>query len=729
MSVDRPTYHESWYRIAPTRPRLRSLVQSFRQRYRGKTWHVLRDPSANKFFRLHEASYRFVAMLDGERTVEQAWQAVDEDFGDDAPTQGEVIQLLGQLYVSNLLTGEVPPDSQGLYERYRKRVRKEVGGYLMNILFTRIPVWDPNILLNRWEFFTNWMFGPFGIALWLVMLSVGVYSLAGRWGDLIEASQSVLHANNLFTLYLATFVAKIIHELGHGFACKRFGRGTPGGGEVHTIGVMLIALIPMPYVDASSAWAFRNKWHRAFVGAAGMYFELALAAIAAVVWSSTSSDAWINQFAYNMMFIAGVSTVLFNGNALIKFDGYYILSDVIEMPNLQQRSQEMFRYLWKKFIYGLKRPHQPAHSLNEAIFLLFYFVAALIYKVFITIAILIFVAQQLFFIGMVMAVAGIVAMVITPCVKFVHYLLSNAELERYRAIVTSMIAVGLAIALISWPKIPDYGRAQGVVEATHLTPIYASVDGQVQQAVMPLGRVDGDQHVLIQMENPRLVAVHREARAHLSEVAALGRRAIDEEPAAAVIYHEQYAAAQETEEQARGDVEDLTIHAPHGGLWVPGPIEEATGFPVKKGELLGYVLNPEVLEIHLAASQYVGPRIAAHAPAGTQVELRARGRPDQTLTGVVTQIIRAGQRELPSEALGFYAGGEILTEQNQQGGQQATQSYFRIIIEPTEEDAEQFAELMRPGQRVVARFRWPDATILQQVYLAARQMLQEQLQI
>ena len=158
MPVDRPTFSESWYRVANQRPRLRSTVQTYRQEYRGRMWHVVRDPSNNQFFRLNDAAYHFVGLLDGRRTVGQVWETCNEHLGDLAPTQNEAIQLLGQLYTSNLLHGEIPSDAEGMFERYRKRVHREVRGYMMNLLFIRIPLIDPEHFLNRWVKVFGWGF-------------------------------------------------------------------------------------------------------------------------------------------------------------------------------------------------------------------------------------------------------------------------------------------------------------------------------------------------------------------------------------------------------------------------------------------------------------------------------------------------------------------------------------------------------------------------------------------
>jgi len=184
MPVDRPTFSESWYRVADLRPRLRSTVQTYRQHFRGQMWHVLQDPSSNQFFRLNGPAYTFVAMLDGRRRVADVWRTCNEQLGDSAPTQGEAIQLLGQLYTSNLLQSELPPDAEGLFRRYRKRVQREVRGYVSNLLFARIPLLDPDRFLERWVVLFGQVFTLPGLILWAVLIGSGLYSIVGRFGDL-----------------------------------------------------------------------------------------------------------------------------------------------------------------------------------------------------------------------------------------------------------------------------------------------------------------------------------------------------------------------------------------------------------------------------------------------------------------------------------------------------------------------------------------------------------------
>ncbi|MBL7153671.1 MAG: hypothetical protein ISS79_08130 [Phycisphaerae bacterium] len=246
MAVDRPTFHESWYRVAQTRPRLLSSVQVYRQHFRGQMWYVLENPSNNEFARISTDDYRFIGMLDGRRTVADVWRACNEQLGDRAPTQGEIIQLLGQLFCSNLLYAEVAPDTESLFNRYRTRVKRQIQGLFTNLLFIRIPLLDPNHFLNQWVGIFGRLFSWVGLLLWLIVIASGLYFVIGNLRELIYQGSDVLAPDNLVLLYLGMIVIKTLHEFGHAFACKRFGRLNGSGGQVHVMGVMFLVFVPLP---------------------------------------------------------------------------------------------------------------------------------------------------------------------------------------------------------------------------------------------------------------------------------------------------------------------------------------------------------------------------------------------------------------------------------------------------------------------------------------------------
>src|SRR5271154_3905685 len=378
----RPTFSESWYRVAELKPKLRAGAQVSRQYYRGDRWYVVRDPAGNQFHRLSDAAYRFVGLLDGRRTVEQAWDLVGGQLADDAPTQPEVIQVLSQLYAANLLETNITPDAMVLLRRHKKLVQQKMQNRLMNVLFPRIRLWDPDRFLCRWMPVARMIFSKVGAMVWLIVVGLALATVLPQWDQLKAAATNSLdfqhNFENLFLLYGTFVVIKAIHELGHAFACRRF------GGECHELGIMLLVLVPTPYVDASTAWSFPSKWERVFVGAAGMIVELFVASLCAFVWASTNAAAYplIKQLSYNAMFVASVSTIIFNANPLLRYDGYYILSDLLEIPNLRQKSTGYALGLIKRHISRLKLQNPPP-PVGQRFWLFAYAVASSIYRVFI----------------------------------------------------------------------------------------------------------------------------------------------------------------------------------------------------------------------------------------------------------------------------------------------------------------------------------------------------------
>jgi putative peptide zinc metalloprotease protein len=407
----RPTFSESWYRVAELRAKLRSSAHIFRQFYRGERWYVVRDPAGNQFHRLSDAAYRFVGLLDGRRTVAEAWELVGGQLADDAPTQPEVIQILSQLYSANLLEADISPDATVLLRRHKQLQKRQMQGRLMNVLFPRIPLWDPDRFLKRWMPVMGLLLSKFGAILWMVVVAAGLFILTSRgWDKLFAATSSATDPGNWFFLWVTFVLIKFIHECGHAFACRRF------GGEVHEMGIMFLVFVPTPYVDASTAWAFASRWQRMFVGAAGMIFELFVASIMAFVWANTNETSIWNQLAFNAMLIASVTTIIFNANPLLRYDGYYMLSDWLEIPNLQQRSTEYALGLIKRHIFRVKL-QQPLPPLGQRAWMLVYAICSSIYRVFVGIAIILFVAFKVPVLGVLMAIGGVVTWLVMPVVK------------------------------------------------------------------------------------------------------------------------------------------------------------------------------------------------------------------------------------------------------------------------------------------------------------------------
>ena len=727
MAVERPTFHESWYRVAPLRPRLLSTVQVHRQYFRGQMWYVLENPSNNEFSRISETAWRFIGMLDGRRTVADVWRACNEQFGDAAPTQGEAIGLLGQLYCSNLLYAELPPDSESLFNRYRTRIQREIQGFLANLLFVRVPLIDPDHFLERWVGVVGWLFGWLGLVLWLSLLATGLYFLAGNLSELVHQSSDILAPDNLILLYLSIILIKIFHEFGHAFACKRFGKLNGAGGQVHAMGIMFLVFVPLPYVDASSSWVFRKKWHRAVVGMAGVLVELAGAAVAAIVWANTSTGT-LHIIAYNIMFVASVSTLIFNANPLLRFDGYYVLSDLLEIPNLGQRSKNYMYYLVRKYFWAVKGLQNPANSLGEGFWFIFYGIVSTAYRVFICIRILLFLnnrlPKELSVLVPLFAASAIIAWIVVPVGKFLRYLVTSTELARTRGRAMASVLGGLALTVggLGILRVPDYCRVEGIVEPVALAIVHAESDGFVTGFLTSEQQVAPGEKPLVEAVNPKLEAEKKSLQAELQGLQIRQRLAEMQEIAAAQILTEQIDALQEKIDRVNTELSSLRLQSTIAGTWVSPDIEKAKGEYLRRGEPIGVVASLDRVQIRATAGQELAARLEQ---AYEQLEIRIKGRPEALLQGKIEKILPAGQDVLPSQALGYMVGGSMPTLLQDPDGVRTAEKFFEILITPSPDSPVH----LLCGQRIIARIQMPAKPLALRWWQSSRRLFQRRFHI
>jgi putative peptide zinc metalloprotease protein len=223
-------------------------------------------------------------------------------------------------------------NSDSFFERFSTKAKRQKRALLVGFLSIKIPLFDPNRALDASLPLIKVMFGPVGLMLYLLLATAGAITFMQNAEALFASTEGILAPGNLFLLYIGFAFAKTIHEIGHASLCKFH------GGEVHILGIMLLIFTPVPYVDASASWGFRSRGERLSVAAAGVLFELAVAAMALIVWAHTAPGT-LNSLAYNVVFTASVSTLLFNLNPLLRFDGYHILVDLLDMPNLFANSR------------------------------------------------------------------------------------------------------------------------------------------------------------------------------------------------------------------------------------------------------------------------------------------------------------------------------------------------------------------------------------------------------
>ncbi|MDX9752570.1 MAG: PqqD family peptide modification chaperone, partial [bacterium] len=431
-----------WYRVANLRPQLRQHVQIHRHEYRGELWYVLQDHASGRFHRFGPVAYYVVGLMDGQRTVQELWELAIAHFNEEAPSQNDMVQLLSQLHTADALITSVAPDIAELLERSFRSSQSRWKQQILSPLFVRIPLWDPNrFLSNTLPYFRPFL-GRLGFGLWLLIVVFAAGLALFHWQELTEnVIGRILTMQNLLLLSLLFPLVKVLHEFGHAYAVKRW------GGEVHEMGVMLLVLMPIPYVEASAANAFRDKRQRMVVSAAGMMVELLLASIAFFIWLNME-EGLLRTLLYNTIFISSVSTILFNANPLLRYDGYYILADWLEIPNLAQKGMQYLGYLCKRYLLGLRHLIPPHITSRESLWLVGYTVAAFFYRIFVYAAIVLFIASRFFFVGILLAFWSTIAMFGLPLMKLFRFLFTSSALHERRA--RALVVTGLVIGVIGW---------------------------------------------------------------------------------------------------------------------------------------------------------------------------------------------------------------------------------------------------------------------------------------
>ncbi len=688
----RPTFSESWYRVQNLKVRLRPTAQISRQYYRGERWYVVRDPAGNQFHRLSDNAYRFIGLLDGTRTVEEAWDLVGGQLADDAPTQPEVIQILSQLYSANLVETNVTPDATVLLRRHKAFMKRRLQNRLMNILFPRIPLWDPDQFICRWMPVVRPLLSKFGAILWLIVVGAAMATVLPKWEALKHGAENAIAPSNWLWLWFTFVFIKLIHELGHAFGCRRF------GGEVHELGIMFLVMIPTPYVDASTAWAFPSRWARMFVGAAGMIVELFFASLCAFIWVNTSSTTLLNQLSYNAMLIASVSTIVFNANPLLRYDGYYILSDFLEIPNLRQKAMDYTFGLIKRHVFNVKA-QQPLPPIGQRFWLFFYSIASGIYRIFVGIAIIVLVAFRVPVLGILMSVGGIATWLLVPVFKTAKYLMIEPELHRKRTRATIFTAAVAAAAVVLIGFIPFWFnvRADGMVEPENREVLTTTVAGFVDKIAANDGDTVEKDQVILAMRDPQLDADLARAKAELRGLKLERQQAhVEDQNQKEVVEYKIIAKAKELANLQRKH-DELTIRSPFHGRLISPRLDELNGRYIPRGEQIATVATVDKLVVRASITQDDAEVLFKEDPQKTEVrftgDVVGRFNKGEPLKAGRIELIGAAQDKVPSAALTHAGGGEIAVNPRDPNGVKPQVDQFEVRIH-----LENPNEVYLPGQ-------------------------------
>lgn len=627
------------------------------------------------------------------------------------PSQIEVIHLISQLHNADIISSDTQPNYIEVDRRAREEKRKTIIGYFKNPLSLRIPLFDPNNLLNKLSPVERILFSKLGGIVWVsLLISALVAAFLARSELEAPGVEALISSVNLIYVSLSYIFVKLLHEIGHGLAIKRW------GGEVREVGVMLLIFFPVPYVDASQATFFERKYQRMVVSGAGVMVETAIASVAFLVWINAEPGP-ISTFSYNLFLIGGISTLLFNGNPLLRFDGYFVFSDMFELPNLAQRANQYFLYTVQKYVLGNKDAQRPVASVGEEPWLFTYSIAAFIYRLFVMVFISIYVATVVPLIGVAIVAWSIYMTFLSPILKGLRFLLLNPSLDvvRSKSLLRVIgVLVFLAIALFYAP-LPYTTVADGVLEGDEDAIIRVAEPGVVQRILVSNGSHVEAGDPIIQLEDPLLEREIALAKAELREAQLHRDLAALEEATARSAWSQQvdYLSSRLRDFEQRRLA--LSVRAPMSGTLIVPEERTLVGRLLGQGETVGFVQFEMPLIWHTAIPAARSELVDTDLQS---VSLRPYIDIESELPAKV--IFRAPEytTQLESFALTERAGGHLVS--NQDATNPASVSPIRAYSIASVQVPNEFS-LLPEGARAKIRFVHSPTPLAPRIWRAIRQ--------
>ena len=666
-------FAQNWYRVAGLRPRILGHIRVERHRYGRQAWYALHDTLAGRVHRVTPAAYLFVVRMDGRATVDEIWQGLVAEMDTDAPGQDTVVQLLMQLHGADLLAGDTPPDAAELLSRRDRLSRQLLVRNMRSPMSMQIPLIDPDRFLARCLPIAAPLMTWIGLVAWCVLVAAGALTAARHWDELSEnVLDRVLAGEGLLALALCYPVVKVLHELGHGFAAKRLGC------EVREMGVMLLVGFPVPYVDASASAALRSKWQRAGVAAAGIIVELTLAAVAALVWAS-AEPGLLRAVAFNVMLIGGASTLVVNGNPLLRFDGYYVLSDLLEVPNLGQRSQRYLGHLMNRYAFGLRAMRDFMASRYERIVMLAYAPLSWVYRAVVTIGIAQFIATHYFVVGVVLAAVTVSVALAWPMAKSLWRIATAPQYRarRWRAGGITFGGIAAAAALLLAVPAPVHSTAEGVIWLPEDAFVRAGADGFVRTIAAVPGEAVAPGQVLFTLDHPIQEARMHVSAARVDELTAKYNAEWVTDRIAARATSFELGQEQATLARERVRIGRHAVTALAAGTFQPArPEDDLPGRFVHEGDVLGYVtpVSGEVARVLVPQAD-----IGLVRDRLVRVAIRLADRRTDLASSVVRAVPAAGD-QLPSQALASANGGATTADPRDTKTLRAFERQFQFDI-------------------------------------------------
>lgn len=635
----------------------------------GDACYLVEDTVNSKYYSIGIPEYTFMSCLDGRTTVAQALSMTAKACPEEALTEEEVASICGWLIESELAFTAASADATRLATAAATKTPDQLSKF--NPLYLKLPLCYPDRFFERMQPLVSWFYSKPIFLLGVILAMIAGHHVFDNWHRFLIASQGIFSPSRWLWLGVCWLVLKVVHEFSHGAVCKKF------GGSVHESGLIFILFAPLAYVDVTSSWRFKSKWHRIYTAAAGMYIELIIASVAALVWAHTEPGL-VNDLCFNVVLMASITTILFNANALMRFDGYYILSDLVDIPNLYSDGQAFLNHLGRKYALGL-RSSWTTGSPSRDVFIKLYGVAAFFWRTSVTFFLILAAATMFEGAGILLAFFAAALWLLVPAIRFINYLFRGNEWEKPNKFRFSLVVLplaALAVGLVDYAPWPGVKRAPAIVDYSPLTVCRARSPGFVREIHVESGQHVKAGQLIATLENEQLQLELGELEYSI-EQSMLKCRALKQREELAAFQAEQKKLESLEKQHAEkfDEVLQLTIAAERGGTVIVRNPQALLGTYAKVGTEIVSIGDEAHKELRVVIDQqdvdrfsaYVGNRVSIRLPGATRFE------------SVLTRLPPRASVELRHPSLYAPNGGPLQVRSKSVGEAESAEDKYELV--------------------------------------------------
>jgi putative peptide zinc metalloprotease protein len=719
---------------APSEPDLRALVitklredlVTSEQVYLGRAYIIIKNPISLTYFRLSRAHFGAARLFDGVTKLETIATSLQKSdaYWRALPMEAavtELAQLAHQLGMTGVLQSSGRQSLNRLNSNLARRKQFRLEGAIGSILYIKKSLLDPNRLLGRIDPYFSWMYTRGYVIAFFIAFAVTLAALSGRWEELVIHGANFFTVRNLALTWVVFIFVKTIHEFGHGLTCKHF------GGEVHEMGALFIMFTPYLYCNVSDSWLLPDKKRRILVTAAGIFVEMSLAIVAAWIWMATAPGL-VHQISFNIIFTCSVSTLLFNANPLMKFDGYYMLSDALEVPNLKQKSSAAATGWAQRYLLGLHRGG-PAQFFSYELSPLFglYAVASYFYGWLVLYRISTHMFGMLAPYGLDFLSHSYVWLYLFTALALPLYRLMRTTYKnpQTRAAASrrlvqgglGLAALAAACCLIPWQASIKRGA---VLESAVIEPVAVRTPGFLREVYVHDGDTVRAGQPLARLENLDLQNeagdYAREAQSYEVQQRGALSDPVENVRQSAAAYGK---LAEEAALQARlreSQLADCILKADQDGVVRTAGLAKYTGQYFERGRVFCEIGSADEFRAIISLDESQARQVTAGQPA----LLRLRAFSGLTFQGTITSAPVSNLTKMTTNASANLTGGDVPTQVARDGSLEPSVAYYEaemLVHEPTGDTR------LRAGLSGMARIETGRTTLGRQLYRFMRDLI------